>query len=169
MELESKIKTLDELIAFRLKWAAEGRKVVWTNGCFDLVHAGHVRSLRDAKALGDILIVGINSDRSVRAIKGPGRPLAGEADRAELLAAFQAVSYVTIFDETDPRAALARLRPDIHCKGAEYADGARPVPERDTVLGYGGEIRFLPFHPGLSTSALIDRIASTAKADKCGR
>jgi rfaE bifunctional protein nucleotidyltransferase chain/domain len=167
MEMESKFKTLDELTAIRLKWAAEGKSVVWTNGCFDLVHTGHVRSLRDAKALGDILIVGINSDRTVRAIKGPGRPLTPDADRAELLAAFQAVDYVTIFDETDPIAALARLRPDIHCKGAEYADGARPVPERDTVLGYGGEICFLPFHPGLSTSAIIDRIESRAKAGMC--
>jgi rfaE bifunctional protein nucleotidyltransferase chain/domain len=169
MELESKIKTLDELAALRLKWAEMRRKVVWTNGCFDLVHAGHVRSLRDAKALGDILIVGINSDRSVRTIKGRGRPLAGEADRAELIAAFEAVNYVTIFDETDPGVALARLRPDIHCKGAEYADGARLVPERDIVLGYGGEIHFLPFHPGLSTSAIIARIAGIAKADACGR
>jgi len=158
MKPESKLKTLEELAAMRQQWAAEGRKVVWTNGCFDLVHAGHVRSLRDAKSLGDILIVGINSDRSVRENKGSARPLVGERDRAELLGAFEAVDYVTIFDEPNPVAVLARLRPDIHCKGAEYADGARPVPESETVLGYGGEIRFLPFHPGLSTTALIERI-----------
>ncbi len=163
MERESKIKTLDELAVLRAQWAAEGRKVVWTNGCFDLVHAGHVRNLRDAKALGDILIVGINSDRSVREIKGADRPLVGEAERAELLAALEPVDYVTIFDEPDPRAALARLRPNIHCKGAEYADGARQLPEREIVLGYGGEIRFLPFHPGLSTTAIIDRILDIAK------
>ena len=166
MELESKLKTIAELTALRKQWAAEGRKVVWTNGCFDLVHAGHVRNLRDAKALGDILIVGINSDRSVRANKGAGRPHVPEAERAELLAAFEAVDYVTVFDEPDPRAALARLRPDIHCKGAEYADGTRPFPERETVLGYGGEIRFLAFHPGLSTTAIIDRIQNLAKAGK---
>ena len=157
MDLESKRKTLEELEALRQGWAAAGRKVVWTNGCFDLVHAGHVRSLRDAKALGDVLIVGINSDRSVRAIKGSGRPLIPEGDRAELLAALEAVDYVTVFDENDPAAALARLRPDVHCKGAEYADGSRPVPEREIVLGYGGEVRFLPFHPGLSTTALIGK------------
>jgi D-beta-D-heptose 7-phosphate kinase/D-beta-D-heptose 1-phosphate adenosyltransferase len=166
MELESKRKTLDELAALRVQWKAEGKRVVWTNGCFDLVHAGHVRNLRDAKALGDILIVGINSDRSVRTIKGAGRPLVGEADRAELLAAFEAVDYVTVFDEPDPRAALARLRPDIHCKGAEYADGTRPFPERETVLAYGGEIRFPAFHPGLSTTAIIDRIQNLPKAEK---
>jgi D-glycero-beta-D-manno-heptose 1-phosphate adenylyltransferase len=163
MEQESKIKTLDELVVLRTHWASEGKKVVWTNGCFDLVHAGHVRNLRDAKALGDLLIVGINSDRSVRGIKRAGRPLVGEAERAELLAALEPVDYVTIFDEPDPRASLARLRPDIHCKGAEYADGARLLPERETVLGYGGEIRFLPFHPGLSTTAIIDRILNVAK------
>jgi rfaE bifunctional protein nucleotidyltransferase chain/domain len=164
MELESKLKTLDELEALRARWAEEGKTVVWTNGCFDLVHAGHVRSLRDAKALGDVLIVGINSDRSVRAVKGEGRPLVGEAERAELIAALEPVNYVMIFDEPDPCSAIARLRPDIHCKGAEYADGARPVPEAETVLSYGGEIRFLPFHPGLSTTTIIERILKTAKA-----
>jgi len=164
---ESKLKTLEELAVLRTQWAAEGKTVVWTNGCFDLVHAGHVRSLRDASALGDILVVGINSDRSVQAIKGAGRPLVGEADRAELLTALEAVDFVTIFDEADPIAALARLRPDIHCKGAEYADGARPLPERETVLAYGGRIFFLPFHAGLSTSAIIGRILNSAKANTC--
>ena len=164
MNPESKLKTLEELTALRTQWAAEGRKIVWTSGCFDLVHAGHVRSLRDAKALGDVLIVGINSDRSVRAVKGGNRPLVGERDRAELLSAFEAVDYVTVFDEPDPGAALAQLRPDIHCKGAEYADGARPVPEREIVLGYGGEIRFLPFHEGLSTTAIVDRILNGESA-----
>ena len=154
----SKIKTLDELIALRSGWAREGRKVVWTSGCFDLVHAGHARSLHDAKSLGDILIVGLNSDASVRAFKGESRPLMCEQDRAELLAAFEDVDYVTVFHEPDPSLALSRLRPDIHCKGAEYADGSRPVPEKAIVESYGGEVRFLPVHPGRSTSDLIDRI-----------
>jgi D-beta-D-heptose 7-phosphate kinase/D-beta-D-heptose 1-phosphate adenosyltransferase len=166
MDCESKLKTLDELMVLRTQWKAEGKKVVWTNGCFDLVHAGHIRSLRDAKTLGDILIVGINSDRSVRAIKGAGRPVVAESDRADLLAAFESVDYVTVFDEADPRAVLARLRPDIHCKGAEYADGSRPVPERETITEYGGAIKFLPFHPGFSTTAIIDRIQRLAKADE---
>ena len=159
----SKVATLDELAALRSVWFETGKTVVWTNGCFDLLHVGHIRSLRDAKALGDILIVGVNSDASVRAIKGDSRPIINQADRAELIAALEMVDYVTIFDESTPVAALSRLRPDIHCKGADYADGARPVPEREVVLGYGGRIRFLPLHPGRSTSELMERIAKTAE------
>jgi rfaE bifunctional protein nucleotidyltransferase chain/domain len=167
MTAGSKIATLDELALLRRTWAAEGKTVVWTNGCFDLVHAGHVRSLRDAKALGDILVVGINSDASVRAIKGSARPIIPQDDRAELIAALEPVDYVTIFDEPDPIMALSRLRPDIHCKGAEYATGTRPMPERETVLSYGGRIKFLPLHPGRSTSDLIDRISRAAKENAC--
>jgi rfaE bifunctional protein nucleotidyltransferase chain/domain len=158
----SKVRTLDELAALGAAWLESGRTVVWTNGCFDLLHVGHIRSFRDAKALGDILIVGINSDASVRALKGDSRPIVNQTDRAEMIAALEMVDYVTIFEETTPVAVLSRLRPDIHCKGAEYADGARPVPERETVLGYGGQIRFLPFHPGRSTTDLVDRIAKAA-------
>jgi D-beta-D-heptose 7-phosphate kinase/D-beta-D-heptose 1-phosphate adenosyltransferase len=169
MQTGSKIAAIDDLAALRKQWAAEGKTVVWTNGCFDLVHAGHVRSLRDARALGDILVVGINSDASVRAIKGSGRPIIGQDDRAEVLAALEPVDYVTIFDETDPIMALSRLRPDIHCKGAEYASGARSMPERETVLSYGGKIEFLPFHPGRSTSELIARISRAAQEDSCAR
>jgi len=156
--ISSKIRVLDDLLSLRKTWAEQGKTVVWTNGCFDLLHAGHVRTLRDAKALGDTLVVGINSDRSVRAIKGPLRPIVPQSDRAEILAALECVDYVTIFDESDPVRALSLLRPDIHCKGAEYAEGKRPVPERDIVLAYGGRIEFLPIHEGLSTSALIERI-----------
>ena len=148
----------------RQSWASLGKQVVWTNGCFDILHAGHARSLADAKALGDILIVGINSDASARAIKGPGRPIMCQEDRAELLAALEAVDYVTIFNEPNPVHALSRLRPDIHCKGAEYADGTRPIPERETVLAYGGEVRFLPLHPGRSTTDILGRIASITRA-----
>jgi rfaE bifunctional protein nucleotidyltransferase chain/domain len=157
----SKVRSLDELAAFRAAWSDGGKTVVWTNGCFDILHVGHIRSFRDAKALGDILIVGINSDASVRALKGDSRPIVNQTDRAELIAALEMVDYVTIFDESTPVAALSRLRPDIHCKGAEYADGLRPVPEQETVRGYGGQIRFLPFHPGRSTTELIDRIVKS--------
>jgi rfaE bifunctional protein nucleotidyltransferase chain/domain len=158
MNRNPKLRTLEELAALRARWAADGKKVVWTNGCFDILHAGHVRSFRDAKALGDILVVGLNSDASVRAIKGNRRPVMCEADRAEVVAALEPVDYVTIFGDLDPVAVLATLRPDIHCKGSEYEDGSRPVPERETVSGYGGEIRFLPFHPGRSTTQMIERI-----------
>jgi rfaE bifunctional protein nucleotidyltransferase chain/domain len=159
----SKVRTLDELVAARAGWSRTGKTVVWTNGCFDLLHVGHIRSLRDAKALGDILIVGINSDVSVRAIKGDARPLVNQEDRAEMIAALEMVDYVAIFDEPTPVAAISRLRPDIHCKGAEYADGMRPFPERETVLSYGGQIRFLPLHPGRSTTDLVDRILQTSE------
>jgi D-glycero-beta-D-manno-heptose 1-phosphate adenylyltransferase len=171
MVSSTKIRALDELIPLRAQWRDEDRTVVWTNGCFDLLHVGHIRSFRDAKALGDILVVGLNSDASVRTNKGDTRPVVNEADRAEVIAALEMVDYVTIFDETTPVAALARLRPDIHCKGAEYADGNRPVPESETVLGYGGQIRFLPFHPGRSTTDLVERIrhVSDREGGECNR
>ncbi len=151
----------------RGEWRAQGKTVVWTNGIFDLIHAGHIHSLRDAKALGDILIVGINSDASARKFtqkyKGEGRPLMSQEDRAEVLSALEMVNYVTMFDELDPSAALARVQPDIHCKGEEYADGKRPVPEREVVEGYGGRIAFLPLHPGRSTTALLEKIRCMAE------
>ena len=160
----SKVRTLEELAVLCESWRREGRKVVWTNGCFDLLHAGHARSLHDAKSFGDILVVGINSDASVRAIKGADRPLMCEEDRAELLAALADVDYVTVFGDSEPSRAIAMLKPDIHCKGAEYADGKRPVPERGVVESYGGQLKFLPLHPGRSTSDLIDRIRKSPEA-----
>jgi rfaE bifunctional protein nucleotidyltransferase chain/domain len=153
---------MTELVAMRQRWLAEGKTLVWTNGVFDLLHAGHIRSLRDAKALGDLLIVGINSDASTRRFKGPGRPVMSESDRAEVLSALEMVDYVVVFDEPEPSAALGCLRPEIHCKGEEYAHGKRPVPERVIVEGYGGDIRFLPLHEGRSTTGLIERICAAA-------
>ena len=157
---------MDDLVALREEWRAQGRKVVWTNGIFDLLHAGHVRSLREAKSLGDVLVVGINSDSGTRRIKGPGRPLMCGEDRAELLSALEMVDAVVIFDEDEPSAALARLQPDIHCKGEEYADGKRPVPERPVVESYGGEVRFLPLYAGRSTTDLLARIHALAEVEK---
>lgn len=156
---------MDELAALRAEWRSQGKKVVWTNGIFDLLHAGHIRSLRDAKALGDILIVGINSDSSARRFKGPGRPLVCQEDRAEVLSALEMVDYIAVFDEAEPSAALARLQPEIHCKGEEYANGNRPVPERVVVEGYGGSIRFLPLHMGRSTTGLMERICAAAQTE----
>jgi rfaE bifunctional protein nucleotidyltransferase chain/domain len=116
--------------------------------------------------LGDILIVGINSDRSVRGNKGEIRPFICQDDRAEMIAALESVDYVTIFDDPTPVGILSELRPDIHCKGADYADGAKAIPEQETVLGYGGEIRFLPIHQGRSTTGLMERIAAAAACPK---
>jgi rfaE bifunctional protein nucleotidyltransferase chain/domain len=160
---DSRIKTPEELVLLRAEWTAAGKTVVWTNGCFDLLHVGHIRSFRDAKALGDILIVGINSDASVRAVKGDARPVVSQSHRAEMIAALEMVDFVTIFDEPTPVAVLERLRPDVHCKSAEYADGAKPMPERETVLGYGGRIEILPVHDVPSTSQIIERIARCRK------
>jgi rfaE bifunctional protein nucleotidyltransferase chain/domain len=156
---------MDELAAMRAQWRIEGKKIVWTNGVFDLLHTGHIRSLRDAKALGDILIIGINSDASARKFKGPSRPLMCQEDRAEVLSALGMVDYVVIFDESEPSAALKRLQPEIHCKGEEYADGKRPVPERPIVEAYGGAIRFLPLHEGRSTTGLMERIRAAAESE----
>ena len=164
--IQSKVRSLDELLALRTLCAEACQRVVWTNGCFDLIHVGHIRSFRAARALGDILVVGINSDASVKAIKGELRPIVCQDDRAETVAAIESVDYVTIFDDTEPSAILARLKPDIHCKGADYADGKRPFPERDVVLGYGGRIEFLPLYEGRSTSGLIARICAAELRDR---
>ena len=146
-----------------LKWRAQARQekktVVWTNGCFDLLHVGHVRNLQAARSHGDILVVGVNSDGSVRQLKGPGRPLVPAAQRVEVLAALQCVDFVVIFEETTPVDAIARLQPDVHCKGADYAPPhGKPIPEAPIVASYGGRIEFLPLVPGLSTSDLVQRM-----------
>jgi rfaE bifunctional protein nucleotidyltransferase chain/domain len=161
----SKSVDLATLLVLRAGHRQAGRIVVWTNGCFDLVHAGHVRSLVAARALGDVLIVGLNSDRSVRQLKDPGRPILPEADRALLLGALECVDHVLLFDDLLPTTLLDRIRPDVHCKGADYAppDG-QPIPERAVVEAYGGRVAFLPLVAGLSTSALIRRICRAEEA-----
>ncbi len=154
-----KVVEWDALLALREQWRAERKTVVWTNGCFDLLHVGHVRSLRMAKALGDVLVVGVDSDESVRQLKGPGRPIVPVHERVEVLASLESVDYVIVFDELTPEVALSRLKPDIHCKGADYAppDG-KPIPEASVVRSYGGRIKFLPLVPFASTSELIRRL-----------
>ena len=160
-----KIRTLAELAEMRPMWRRQGQTVVWTNGCFDLLHNGHIRNLADAKAEGNILIVGVNSDRSVSEIKGPNRPIQSETSRSEMLAALASVDYVTIFDDPTPVPALEAIQPDVHCKGADYADNKKPIPERETVEKNGGRIYFLELLPGFSTTGLIDRIRAE-EADK---
>jgi D-glycero-beta-D-manno-heptose-7-phosphate kinase len=155
------ITTLERLEYLRKGWTENGSVVVWTNGCYDLLHAGHVRNLKQAKEEGDILIVGVNSDASVRDNKGLARPIVPETERAEIVAALQCVDYVTIFDDKTPTAMLQRLRPDVHCKGADYADGRKPMPEADVVLGYGGRIAYMHMHAGCSTTTLIEKIANS--------
>lgn len=147
------------LLRLRAEARAAGRVIVWTNGTFDLLHPGHIKSLEQARALGDMLIVGVNSDRSVKAYKGPLRPILNETERATMVAALECVSAVIIFDEDTPAESLVKLQPDIHCKGAEYAPpNGRPVPERAVVESYGGRIEYLPLLPGVSTTEILNRI-----------
>jgi phosphoheptose isomerase len=145
-----------QLIAARQGWRNDGAEVVWTNGCFDLLHVGHVRFLEQARSLGDVLIVGVNSDSSVRELKGPARPIVPEAERAEVLAALAAVDAVTIFAEATPIEILGELQPDIHCKGGDYPNGD-DLPESETVKAYGGRVEILGFTEGSSTSDLLQR------------
>jgi rfaE bifunctional protein nucleotidyltransferase chain/domain len=149
----------ESLLALRARWRADGRTVVWTNGCFDLLHAGHVRSLQAAKQLGDVLVVGVNSDSSVRQLKGADRPILTAAERTEILAALACVDHVIVFDELTPESSLQRLQPEVHCKGAEYAPpNGKPVPEAALVRSYGGRLAFLPILEGISTTDIIRRI-----------
>ena len=135
---------------------AAGKTIVFTNGVFDLLHPGHVRYLQKARALGDALIVGVNSDRSVRANKGPSRPINSEEERAEVLAAFGCVDAVVVFDEETPHRLIAALQPDVLVKGADWAADA--IVGRDIVEARGGKVVRVPVESGYATTTIIDRI-----------
>ena len=138
---------------------AAGRTIAFANGCFDLLHVGHVRSLQEARTFGDVLVVDVNGDEAVTALKGPGRPVLPAAHRAEILAALEPVDHVVYFEEETPESALERLRPDVHAKGADYAPpSGKPIPELDLVRSYGGEVRFVPLVPDTSTTEIVSRI-----------
>jgi rfaE bifunctional protein nucleotidyltransferase chain/domain len=156
--IERAILTVPDLLRERERWRAVGQSVVWTNGCFDLLHAGHVRMLRGARALGDVLVVGVNDDDSVRRLKGPGRPVVPLDDRIEVLLALETVERVVVLEGDDPMSLLAELQPDVHCKGGDYRADARPMPERATVEGAGGVVHVLDYWEGRSTTAIVDRI-----------
>lgn len=158
----NKLKTLPQLRTIAARAKARGRTVVLANGGFDLVHAGHVRYLRAAKARGDILIVALNSDASIRKLKGPGRPILPQDERAEIIGAFEAVDYVTIFSEPNVEKILLALRPDVHAKGSDYTKAT--VPERATVLSYGGKIAIAGGPKIRSTSEVIPRILERSRA-----
>lgn len=138
---------------------AGGKQVVFTNGCFDLVHAGHVRYLREAAAFGDLLVVGLNSDESVRSFKEPGRPIVAEADRSEVVAALEMVDFVVLFGEPTAESLVAELKPDVYVKGGDYQLEA--LPEARVVESYGGEVRLVPYREGRSTSGIIQKIIRT--------
>ena len=152
------VLTLDDAARLAAAHQKAGRRVVFTNGVFDLLHPGHVRYLAAARALGDALIVGVNSDRSVRANKGPGRPIMPENERAEILAALACVDAVAVFDEETPAEIIRRIQPDVLVKGADWAADA--IVGRDTVEARGGRVVRMPVEPGFSTSAIVEKIRS---------
>jgi len=148
--------TLAEAVDLVRRLRTAGKTIVFTNGVFDLLHPGHVRYLRHARSLGDALIVGVNSDRSVRAIRGAGRPITPEEERAEILAALTSVDAAVIFDEDTPHAIIAALQPDVLVKGADWANDA--IVGRDIVEARGGRVVRVPIEAGYSTSDIIERI-----------
>ncbi len=154
--MNPKLKSAAELVPIMAAARRSGRVIVFANGCFDLLHVGHVRYLEAARKLGDLLVVALNSDASMRTLKGAGRPVMSERDRAEIVAALAAVDYVTIFSEPDVRSLLLTLRPHIQAKGTDYTEAT--VPEREVVLGYGGQVRIAGDPKDHSTRDLITRI-----------
>ena len=146
----------DELVARITTEKAIGSRIVLANGCFDILHAGHVRYLEGARALGDVLVVGVNSDKEVLRLKGPGRPILPERDRAELVASLQAVDLVTIFAEPTVTELLLAIEPDVHAKGTDYTE--ETVPERDVVRSYGGRVAIVGDPKDHSTSEILKRV-----------
>ena len=151
-----KLRRLEEL-AEPLK----GKKVVLANGCFDILHVGHLRYLKGARALGDVLVVAVNSDRSVRAIKDAGRPILDETERVALVSALECVDYVVLFDEPDVASVLKTLRPAVHAKGTDYTE--ETVPERDIVRAHGGDVRITGDAKDHSTRDIIQRILEKSR------
>jgi D-glycero-beta-D-manno-heptose 1-phosphate adenylyltransferase len=154
-----RVLSQDDLLQLAGRERRGPRRVVFTNGCFDLLHPGHIQTLEAARALGDLLVVGLNGDRSVRALKGAGRPVVPEAERAEILAALEAVDFVVIFDSDTPRELIARLLPDVLVKGADW--GAGEIVGRAEVEAAGGRVVSIPLQPGCSTSEILKAIRAT--------
>src|SRR5947199_6704941 len=159
--MSPKIVELEDLSNRCKNLRSAGKKIVATNGCFDLLHVGHVRYLQAARALGDLLVVGLNGDRSVRELKGMGRPVTGERDRAEILAALQCVDLVTIFPEMRATQFIAASHPAIYVKGGDYTSETLNEEERALLNEIGAEIRFIPFEAGYSTSHLLEQICKS--------
>lgn len=158
MNVSDKIKSLDELKTLTAAARTNGKIVVFTNGCFDLLHRGHVHLLRKAKALGDMLVVAINSDPSVKLIKGPNRPILAETDRLELIASMEMVNYVMLFDARDPYNIISTLLPDILVKGGDWS--AEEVVGADLVKKNGGKVVSVPYLAGFSTTEIIAKVRS---------
>ncbi len=151
------ILTREELVELRRRWKQEGKTVVLTNGCYDVLHPGHVRLLESARSLGDVLVLALNSDDSVRRLKGPSRPLIPQEQRAELAAALEAVDAVVFFDEDTPTELIAAVLPDVLVKGADWAHW---IAGREEVEAAGGKVLALPLEPGYSTTGIVEEILS---------
>jgi len=162
--LNSAVLTLEEAILQFGRKKRNGRRVVFTNGCFDLLHPGHIRSLELARALGDALIVGLNSDASARQLKGEGRPVISERERAEILAALECVDAVVIFDDLTPREVIAGLLPDVLVKGGDWPGDQ--IVGRKEVEAAGGRVVSIPVVPGYSTTAILQKIHQGARASR---
>jgi D-beta-D-heptose 7-phosphate kinase/D-beta-D-heptose 1-phosphate adenosyltransferase len=160
-----KILPLERAFEVVAELKRRGQRVVFTNGCFDLLHPGHTRYLAQARKLGDALLVAVNSDRSVRAIKGPGRPILPEAERAEILAALEAVDYLTIFDDLTPQALIARMLPQVLVKGGDW--GPNLIVGRAEVEAAGGQVVSLPVVPGYSTSSILQAALKAVSSEEC--
>jgi len=154
--VSEKLKELEELAQIAATARAQGQTVVFTNGCFDLLHRGHVHTLRQAKAAGDLLIVAINSDRSVKSIKAPQRPILPETDRIELIAAMEMVDYVILFDDPDPYKLIAAIKPQVLAKGGDWSSDR--IIGADIVEAAGGRVEVIPYLKGFSTTEIIERI-----------
>ncbi len=152
------VMTRKAVVTERARWKHEGKKVVFTNGCFDIIHRGHIEYLTKAKALGDILVVGLNTDGSVRRIKGPERPIVGEGDRAIVLSALRMVDVVCLFDEDTPYELIQEIVPDVLVKGSDWT--LETIVGRDIVESAGGSVQTIDFVPHHSTSAIIKKIAA---------
>lgn len=162
--MSGKVISTEELRAERERLREGGLRLVFTNGCFDVLHVGHVRYLARARELGDALVVAINSDRAVRELKGAGRPIMNESERAEMLASLRAVDYVTVFDDLSPRSLIAALLPDVLVKGGDYA--LSEIHGREEVEAAGGRVVSLPFIEGASTTSIIERIKKAVASDE---
>jgi rfaE bifunctional protein nucleotidyltransferase chain/domain len=160
-QMSAKIVELDELSSRCEKLRSSGQKIVDTNGCFDLLHIGHVRYLQSARALGDVLIVGVNGDHSVHELKGAGRPLMTQRDRAEILAALESVDLVTVFPEVRATRFLSAVRPAVYAKGGDYTAETLDQEEGRVLKDAGTAIRLIPFEKGYSTSGLIQQICTS--------
>jgi rfaE bifunctional protein nucleotidyltransferase chain/domain len=157
-ETKQKIRRWEEIPRLRAYWSLLEQRVVFTNGCFDILHLGHVEYLEAASQLGDVLVVGLNSDASVRQLKGPARPVLPQESRARILAALEFVEAVIIFDEDTPKKLIEALRPDVLVKGGDYTEDQ--IAGASFVRSYGGEVIILPYIPGYSTTSLIQKICA---------